>query len=81
MSSIQDRNKRLYESMVSKYGKAAVEKAIIHLKESDNSISEKRDKKLYESLVKKYGKENIHNELKRLNESKNINDEEIIIVC
>lgn len=80
MSNTQDRNKRLYESMVGKYGKTTVENAIKILQEKGNPISEKRDKKLYESLVRKYGKDNIKSELKKLHESKNIEDE-IIIVC
>lgn len=81
MSNIQDRNKRLYESMVAKYGKTAIEKAVKMLQEHESPISEKRDKRLYESLVKKYGKSAIAEELKRLNESKTINDDEILIIC
>lgn len=80
MSNTHNRNRKLYEYMVGKYGKAAVENAINALQESDSTVMERRDKKLYESLVRKYGARAVKEELSRINESKTMSVDEILIV-
>lgn len=81
MSNTKERDKRLYESLINKYGEDVIKRELKRMNNKPRQIDEatkaRRDKKLYESLVNKYGAIRVHQELMNL-ENKKSNDEIII---